>query len=243
MRGAHAISSEPDRRRGQSSRWGFLARAALGMLGLALGASAGPARAALITLPFAVELDAGAAGSYGTLQIDELASGDLAITLALGAALGSGADLQSFSFNLPAGLQAGLAVSGSLCGGGSCATPFVLEAGVPTPGGAGSAFDFRVSFGNGSGPAGNGVLALASFVLGGDAALTIADLLAEHSTTSGGLELNFAAHVQSTATAAGSEAVGVPVPEPGSALLLLLGLGSTGLVRRIGPFRAARAAR
>ena len=94
-----------------------------------------------ITVPLGITFDAGATGSFGTVHIEEIAGGDLAFTITLGPDLGPDADLHEFSFNLPAGLDAGLALSGSLCGGASCATPFALEAGQPVQGGAGSDFE------------------------------------------------------------------------------------------------------
>src|SRR5262249_8456155 len=75
-----------------------------------------------------------------------------------------------------------------------------------------------------AGPTGNGELALAGFVLGGDAALSLADVLAVRSETASGIDLHFAAHVQGTGTGAGFQTIGVPAPEPDTALLLLLGL-------------------
>ena len=244
MPGARAISSGKGHRLASMAPRTPRLRAALWLSGLALLlGSPGQAAAASLTLPFAVELGGSATGSLGTLQIDELAGGDLALTIALGADLGPSADLQDFSFNLPAAFQAGLAVSGSLCDGGSCATPFALESGAPTRGGAGAEFDFRVGFGDGSGANGNGTLALASFVLGSDVALSIADLFAEESATSDGLALHFAAHAQATGAGADSAAIGVAAPEPDAALLLLFGLGLTGLARRIGgPRRRAATA-
>src|SRR5262245_796290 len=157
-----------------------------GLLALVL-ATAGDAAAASITLPFALALDGGATGSFGTVEIEELAGGDLAFAIALAPALGPSADLQDFSFDLPAGLAAGLAVSNSRCGGASCQTPFALESGAAGRGGAGSDFDFLVSLGDGAGPTGNGALALASFVLGGDAALSLADVLALRPQTASGI--------------------------------------------------------
>jgi PEP-CTERM motif-containing protein len=195
-----------------------------------------------ITVPLGITFDAGATGSFGTVHIEEIAGGDLGFTITLGPDLGPNADLHAFFFNLPAGLDAGLALSGSLCGGASCATPFAVEAGKPVQGGAGSDFDFRVSFGNGAGAKGNGTLAVASFVLGADADLALADVFAEPSATSDGIETFLAAHVQSTGTGEGSETVGVPIPEPDTALLFLVGLSGIAFAgRRPRPQPAPRA--
>lgn len=148
---------------------------------------------------------------------------------------------------------------------GSCKSYFEVEDDPSVRGGAGSDFDFAVNFGNGGSSKGNGHLKAVTFKLtafgDGDGdedddkgkgrgkhddedhdsvpiPLTIADLLAESSETSQGIEAFFAVHVQSTDLAWGSdsETVGAylpaHVPEPGTAALLGLGLAGLAVAGR-----------
>lgn len=143
---------------------------------------------------------------------------DIDFEVTLGGLLGAGEDLHELYFNLD-GAFSGLAVTTS----NAPNSAYTVSTSPPVAGGAGSSFDFGVSFGNGAGPPGNGVLAFASFTLTADQALSVNDLLVS-SFTSGGIEAQLALHIQGTNTAAGSETVGGVVPEPTTALLLLGGL-------------------
>ena len=185
--------------------------ALLAMLGLATQAAA---------LSFALssefdgeEPDAG----YATVSVTQNGD-DLDFSIVLGGLLGPGEDAHVLYFNL-SGTFTGLSITSS----DVVNTPYRLLTGGPVAGGAGSSLDFGVNFGNGAGPAGNGVLTLATFTLSADQALTPSDLL-ESSFTSGGIEAQMVLHVQGTSTSPGSETAGGVVPEPSAMLLLAVGL-------------------
>lgn len=191
--------------------------------------AAGAATATTFTLD--VEFDNGTVDTYGTVEVTEVAGGDLLFEIDLDPdAFGGSADLHEFYFNLAD------AISGvSITSSDMVASAYTLDADPPVSGGAGSSFDFGVNFGDGAGPPGNGALLAASFVLSASSDLAIADLLIA-SSTSQDLEVFFAAHVQGTALpGATSETVGSTVPEPGTLALGALGLlGLAGAGRRTG---------
>jgi hypothetical protein len=181
-------------------------------------AATSPAGALTITLD--KEFDAGTVGNHATVTITENAGAlDFIVSLA-GTDLGSGSDLHEFYFNL-VGSPTGIAISNT----NAPSTPYVLSLNPPVAGGAGSSFEYGVSFGNGAGPSGNDVLKLASFTISADQPLTIASLL-QTSATSQNILVNLALHVQGTSFVGGStsETVGGTVPEPSTALLLTAGL-------------------
>jgi hypothetical protein len=110
-------------------------------------------------------------------------------------------------------------------------TAYLLSLAPPVAGGAGSDFDYGVSFGNGAGPPGNGVLQQASFLIlpvDPNESLSLDDFLnAEWSSAAGGkIVADAAAHVQGTSLMDGSssETVGGVVPEPRTGLLITCGL-------------------
>lgn len=192
---------------------------------VSLWLAAAPALA--VDVPLNVEFDTGATGTFATLSVTE-SGGDLNFAISLaGTELGPVADLNEFYFNL-ADSPTGVAIFDT----NAPTTAYVLTADPSVAGGAGSSFDYGVNFGSGAGGPGNGVLQLATFSISADQALSI-DSLRVLSSTSGGLDVNFALHVQGTNTDPGSETVGgvIPVPEPGT-LLLLLGTGIVGLASR-----------
>jgi hypothetical protein len=148
--------------------------------------------------------------------------------ISLDASLGAGRDLHELYFNL-VGDPVGLSISST----DVVNTPYELLTNPPVAGGAGSSFELGVSFGNGAGPPGNGVLQTASFLLSATGALTTDDLLLS-SSTSQGIEVYLAAHVQGTSLVSGatSETVGSLVPEPGTVGLMLMGLAGLGAFGR-----------
>lgn len=184
--------------------------------------AAGSATAA--TISFDYELDTGAVAPYASASVTPV-GGDLLFEIEIFAILGPLADLHQLYFNLADGFS-GLAVSTT----DAPQTPYTLNEDPPVNGGAGLAFDWGVSFGNGAGPSGNGRLTQASFLLSADQPLGLAALLIS-SGELGGLERQFAIHVQSTDLLdADSEAIAGSLPEP--ALLWLVAAGLAGLLRR-----------
>jgi len=187
--------------------------------------AAGSAQA--VSFPLNVEFDDGLLGSFGNVDVTEVA-GDLQFQITLAGALGGSADLHELYFNL-VGSPTGLAISSS----DIVNTAYTLLTSPSVAGGAGSSFEFGVNFGNGAGGPGNGVLQTATFLLSATGALTVADLLLA-SSTSQNIMVYLAAHVQGTSLVQGatSETVGSLVPEPGTALLLLVGLGGLAAIGR-----------
>lgn len=181
-----------------------------------------------LTIPLSVEFDTGASGSFGSVAVTE-SGGDLDFSVSVaGGALGSGADLHVFYFNL-AGSLTGLSISNT----NAPNTAYTLTTNPSVAGGAGSSFEYGVNLGNGAGPPGNGVLALALFRISANEPLTLASL-AQTSSTSAGVTVNVAAHVQGTSLAPGStsETVGGVIPEPGTLALLAFGVAGLGFAGR-----------
>lgn len=194
---------------------------------------------AAVTIPFDVEFDTGATGSFGSLDVVQ--SGDaLEFSVSVDtASLGLSADLHQLAFNLVPD-PSGLAVTTL----DPVAEPYTLSMG-PLAGSAGSDFDWVVGFGSGAGPSGNGTLQMASFRISADSPLALADLSEPsfpNNVDTSEHPVLFALHVQSTESVFGgdSETVGGGppggvIPEPGTALLLgsgLVGLAVAGRRRR-----------
>ena len=192
----------------------------------AVGLYAAPVAAT--PFPLNVEFDDGIFGTFGNVEVTEQAGGDLLFQITLDTTeLGAGADLHELYFNL-ADTITGVSITSS----DVVNTAYELEADPSVAGGAGSSFAYGVNFGNGAGVSGNGVLQTASFLLAADSDLTVDGLLIA-SSTSDGIEVFLAAHVQGTdLTQQGSETVGNSVPEPTTFLLGALGLAVAALRRR-----------
>lgn len=194
----------------------------------AVGLSAATSASAL-TITLDRELDGGLLGNHATVTITESSGAlDFVISLA-GTDLGAGGDLHELYFNL-VGTPTGLALSNT----NAPNSAYQLLSSPSIAGGAGISFEHGVSFGNGAGGPGNGVLKTASFRLSATQPLSLASLM-QLSTTSGGASFNVALHVQGTTLVPGvtSETVGgLLVPEPTTASLLVLGLASLGLAGR-----------
>jgi hypothetical protein len=195
-----------------------LRRLSVAIVSLALSL-VGAVGAGAVSFPLNVEFDTGLIGTFGNVEVTE-SGGDLNFAITLDASLGASRDLHEFYFNLDDGFT-GVAISST----DVVNTAYTLTANPQVLGGAGSAFDFGVNFGNGAGPSGNGALQSATFTLSADQALAIGDLLIS-SSTSQDIEVFFAVHVQGTSLIpdSDSETVGSLVPEPGTLTLVLAGL-------------------
>jgi hypothetical protein len=183
------------------SRIGAMALAGA-LTSLAPAAQADPPAA---TLPLTVEFDTGATAKFGTVVVTEDGTGALSFDVTIHPhVLGPRADLHMLYFNLE-GPVPGLAIATW----DPVYTLYSLRTRPAVAGGAGSRFDFAVHFGNGASRSGNGVLQHARFTLYATHALSLHQLL-PLSSTSRGIVVNMAAHVQGTSFAkgAGSETVG-----------------------------------
>jgi hypothetical protein len=189
----------------------LLAMAAVLWLGLASASAA--------EFPLTVEFDDGLTGEFGIVMVTE-SGGNLVFDVMLNPlVLGLDADLHRLYFNLD-GSFTGLGV----ITGDPVATLYVLLSEPHVAGGAGSEFDYGVSFGNGAGPKGNGTLQIVTFTVFADQPLSIDDL-APLSSTAAGIAVNLAVHVQDTSflegvtseTVGGLMGEGDPDGEPSSA--------------------------
>jgi hypothetical protein len=203
----------------------ILALLALGWISMA------PTTASALSFTLSTELDTGVTGPFASVDLTESA-GTLAFVITLDLdELGPSADLHQFYFNLT-GNVVGLAISDT----NAPNYPYSLAANPSIAGGAGSSFDWGVSFDNGGGAPGNGRLQIAEFTLSANQGLTIGQLIESSFASGGDIEINMAAHVQGTSllTGASSETIGgiVPIPEPSTGLLFLTGLMGLAAQRR-----------
>ncbi|MBB6429623.1 PEP-CTERM sorting domain-containing protein [Algisphaera agarilytica] len=183
-----------------------------------------------VTIDLVYEFDGNSPGgttSFGTVMLVQN-GGLVDVTITANTANLSGGDIHEFYFNLPDTINANdLVLSNS---GGTSDRPigtFTLLGPNPSiAGGGGASFDTGVSFGNGGGPPGNGILTAATFSLTVAGGLLVGDLVPELSTPNNTPPVHLAVHFQDTDIfGADSETVGGMVPEPSSVALLALGLG------------------
>ena len=119
---------------------------------VSFGSPAAAYPATFATVELDIEFDDGVTGSFANVAVSESGSG-LLFEVELREALGVDADLHDFYFNLTAGVGP-LQIDSE----DPVTTAYVLALAGPVHGGAGSRLDYVVSFGNGAGPSGNGVL-------------------------------------------------------------------------------------
>jgi hypothetical protein len=208
-------------------RWaaGFAAAFALGP-----GAPARDAAAASIELTLEARLRDGQMGDFGSVRVEELGDGRLSFRIEIAPGIGPRADLRWLFFDLADDLDArGLVLSEASCNDQGCRRAPDLRQGGRPPGGGSARFDLRVDFGRGSSGSGNGRLETASFVLGGDEALALEDVLGQTEPVPHKRRAIFAANVELTrngpfATRLADTETVVAVPEPETGALMLLGL-------------------
>ena len=169
--------------------------------------------------------------TYATVDITQNGT-DLDFAINYIGNLGTGADIHEFYFNLtsPPDPVTGLAITADNAPSDAYT---VLGPNPSIAGGAGSSFDWGVSFGNGAGNgAGNGTLQTATFTLSADQSLFVSDLF-ETSSSNNVPPANVAVHFQGTDTSPGSETIGGVVPVPAAVWLFGSGLlGLVGIARR-----------
>jgi hypothetical protein len=181
-------------------RFGFLALSSVLWLAAASPSLAADPAGCPNVFPLHVEFDDSLTGSFGSIEVQEDGLGGLAFYVELDpGALGPDADLHRLYFNLE-GEPTGVGVET----GDPVPTLYTVSVEPRVAGGAGSAFDLGVHFGNGSGRKGNGVLKSASFEMFADQALSVCDL-STWSSTASGIVVNMAVHVQNTALVEGSD--------------------------------------
>ena len=181
-----------------------------------------PTPALALNFSLDIEFDDGITGNFGNVEINER-DGELDFVITLTGELGTEADLHRFYFNL-LGDFSGLGIKDT--DAPSDGTEYALLFDSAVAGGAGSSFDYGISFGNGAGKKGNGELESASLTLFASEPLSLEDLMESSFASGGSIEISMAAHVQGTSLVefASSESVGSVVPEPSTGLLVMAGL-------------------
>jgi hypothetical protein len=201
----------------------FFCAAALCLLG------AVSAQASIINLVHEFDGNSDGTTIFGTVELTQNGT-DVDVEIIANTLNLDGGDIHEFYFNLPFAVT-NLSVLNS--GGTSDKAIGTFSIIGPNPtvvGGAGASFDWGVSFGNGAGTPGNGLLTTASFTLHADQDLLVSDLLAITSDPSNTPPVAVAVHFQiANIFGAGSETVGGEpsritvhsTPEPASVLVWL----------------------
>jgi len=195
-----------------------------------------PANAAIIDLNY--ELDGNSLGttSFGTVEFTQNGD-DVDLTIIANTLNLDGGDIHEFYFNLPFAVTNLSVLNSGGVRNKSIGTFAILGPDPSVSGGAGASFDWGVSFGNGGGGPGNGILTTASFTLDALESLSIVDLLTIATDPNNTPPVVIAVHFQSANIfGAGSEAVGGAAPtitvhstpEPASMLVWLGALVSVG---------------
>jgi len=188
-----------------------------------------------------LDLYDGTTGPFATVDIAENA-GALDFTITLDASLGEERDLQTFYFNFVNEAPEGF----SLTTADDPLRPYKLKSNGHVYGARGTApgaeghFDYRITFGYGSSPGGNGILQTASFSLIADDPLQISDLFESTAVMEGAADIQLALRAQSTGIIEGLNSANAPftvlggniVPEPSTGLMASLGLVGLALRRR-----------